>query len=72
MCIRDRVWFDRSRYNYIDYEIGYGNVEVGFSCIIKQGDDRLYSFKIDGITSSVFQKKLVLMLEGSWWIKTKV
>ena len=36
-----QVWFDRSRYNYIDYEIGYGNVEVGFSCIIKQGDDIL-------------------------------
>ena len=29
-----QVWFDRSRYNYIDYEIGHGNVEVGFSCII--------------------------------------
>ena len=28
-----QVWFDRSRYNYIDYEIGYGNVEVGFSCM---------------------------------------
>ena len=34
-----QIWFDRSRYNYIDYEIGHGNVEVGFSCIIKQGDD---------------------------------
>ena len=32
-----QIWFDRS--NYIDYEIGHGNVEVGFSCIIKQGDD---------------------------------
>ena len=30
-------WFDRRRYNYIDYEIGLGNVEVGFTCIIKQG-----------------------------------
>ena len=28
-----QIWFDRSRYNYIDYEIGHGNVEVGFSCI---------------------------------------
>ena len=27
-----QIWFDRSRYNYIDYEIGHGNVEVGFSC----------------------------------------
>ena len=36
-----QIWFDRSRYNYIDYEIGHGNVEVGFSCIIKQGDDYL-------------------------------
>ena len=26
----------------------------------------------DSITSPVFQKKLVLMLKGSWWIKTKV
>ena len=26
------IWFERSRYNYIDYEIGHGNVEVGFSC----------------------------------------
>ena len=40
-----QIWFDRRRYNYIDYEIGHGNVEVGFTCIIKQGDDRLYSFK---------------------------
>ena len=37
-----QIWFDRSHYNYIDYEIGHGNVEVGFSCIIKQGDDYLY------------------------------
>ena len=42
-----QIWFDRSRYNYIDYEIGHGNVEVGFSCIIKQGDDYLYSFRIE-------------------------
>ena len=28
-----QIWFDRSHYNYIDYEIGHGNVEVGFSCI---------------------------------------
>lgn len=26
------IWFERSRYNYLDYEIGLGNVEVGFSC----------------------------------------
>ena len=39
------IWFERSRYNYIDYEIGHGNVEVGFSCIIKQEDDYLYSFQ---------------------------
>ena len=26
-----QIWFDRSRYNYIDYEIGHGNVEVGFT-----------------------------------------
>ena len=29
-----QIWFDRSRYNYIDYEIGHGNVEVGFTCIV--------------------------------------
>ena len=23
-----QIWFDRSRYNYIDYEIGHGNVEA--------------------------------------------
>ena len=38
---------DRSQYNYLNYEIGHGNVEVGFTCIIKLGDDRLYSFKIE-------------------------
>ena len=32
-----QICFDRSRYNYIDYEIGHGNVEMGFTCIIKQG-----------------------------------
>ena len=53
-----QVWFDRSRYNYIDYEIGYGNVEVGFSCIIKQGDDRLYSFKIEPTTGGSFFRML--------------
>ena len=42
-----QICFDRSRYNYIDYEIGHGNVEMGFTCIIKQGDDYLYSFKIE-------------------------
>ena len=31
------IWFERSRYNYLDYEIGLGNVEVGFSCTIKRG-----------------------------------
>lgn len=23
------AWFERSRYNYLDYEIGHGKVEVG-------------------------------------------
>lgn len=36
------IWFERSRYNYLDYEIGLGNVEVGFSCTIKLGNDLLY------------------------------
>ena len=53
-----QIWFDRSRYNYIDYEIGHGNVEVGFSCIIKQGDDFLYSFKIEPITGGSFFRML--------------
>ena len=53
-----QVWFDRSRYNYIDYEIGYGNVEVGFSCIIKQGDDYLYSFRIEPTTGGSFFRML--------------
>ena len=56
-----QIWFDRSRYNYIDYEIGHGNVEVGFTCIIKQGDDRLYSFKIEPTTGvSFFQDAKLL------------
>lgn len=53
-----QIWFDRSRYNYIDYEIGHGNVEVGFSCIIKQGDDYLYSFRIESPTGGSFFRML--------------
>ena len=53
-----QICFDRSRYNYIDYEIGHGNVEVGFTCIIKQGDDRLYSFKIESPTVGSFFRML--------------
>lgn len=53
-----QIWFDRRRYNYIDYEIGHGNVEVGFTCIIKQGDDRLYSFKIEPTTGVSFFRML--------------
>ena len=53
-----QIWFDRSRYNYIDYEIGHGNVEVGFSCIIKQGDDYLYSFRIESTTGGSFFRML--------------
>ena len=52
------IWFERSRYNYIDCEIGHGNVEVGFSCIIKQGDDYLYSFKIEPPTGGSFFRML--------------
>ncbi len=50
--------FDRRRYNYIDYEIGHGNVEVGFTCIIKQGDDCLYSFNIEPTTGGSFFRML--------------
>jgi len=53
-----QIWFDRSRYNYIDYEIGHGNVEVGFTCIIKQGDDYLYSFRIEPTTGGSFFRML--------------
>ena len=53
-----QIWFERSRYNYIDYEIGHGNVEVGFSCIIKQGDDYLYSFRIESTTGGSFFRML--------------
>ena len=53
-----QIWFDRSRYNYIDYEIGHGNVEVGFSCIIKQGDDYLYTFRIEPTTGGSFFRML--------------
>ena len=48
----------RSRCNYLDYEIGHGNVEVGFSCIIKQGDDCLYSFRIEPTTGGSFFRML--------------
>lgn len=53
-----QIWFERSRYNYIDYEIGHGNMEVGFSCIIKQGDDYLYSFRIESTTGASFFRML--------------
>ena len=52
------VCFDRSHYNYIDYEIGHGNVEVGFSCVIRQGDDFLYTFHIEPITGGSFFRML--------------
>ena len=48
------IGFERSRCNYLDYESGHGNVEVGFSCIIKQGDDCLYSFRIEPTTGGSF------------------
>ena len=44
------IWFERSRYNYLDYEIGLGNVEVGFSCTIKLGNDLLYAFDMESPT----------------------
>lgn len=53
-----QIWFNRSHYNYIDYEIGHGNVEVGFTCIIKQGDDYLYSFKIEPTIGGSFFRML--------------
>ena len=48
------IGFEWSRCNYLDYESGHGNVEVGFSCIIKQGDDCLYSFRIEPTTGGSF------------------
>ena len=47
------IWFERSRYNYIDYEIGHGNVEVGFSCTIKLGNDLLYAFDMESPTGGL-------------------
>ena len=63
-----QICFDRSRYNYIDYEIGHGNVEVGFTCIIKQGDDYLYSFKIEPTTGGSFFR----MLTEDLWLDTRL
>ena len=45
-----QIWFERSRYNYIDYEIGHGNVEVGFSCAMKLGKELLYVFDLESPT----------------------
>lgn len=45
-----QIWFERSRYNYIDYEIGHGNVEVGFSCAMKLGKELLYAFDLESPT----------------------
>ena len=47
-----QIWFDRSRYNYIDYEIGHGNVEVGFTGI----DDDIHV----GAVHQVFQDAKLL------------
>ena len=52
------IGFDRSHYNYIDYEIGHGNVEVGFRCFINHGDEFLYSFKIISPTGGSFFRML--------------
>ena len=53
-----QIWFGLCRDNYIDYEIGHGNGEVGFSCIIKQGDDSLYTFRIEPTTGGSFFRML--------------
>ena len=45
-----QIWFDRSHYNYIDYEIGHGNVEVGVSCAMKLGKELLYVFDMESPT----------------------
>ncbi len=52
------VWFDRSRYNYLDYENGHGNVEAGFHYTIYQGDDLLYSFVMEAPTGGIRFKLL--------------
>lgn len=61
-----QICFDRSRYNYIDYKIGHGNVEVGFTCIIKQKDDWLYSFKIESPTVGSFFRFSILPMLQMW------
>ena len=47
------IWFERSRYNYLDYETGHGNVEMGFSCTIKLGNDLLYAFDMESPTGGL-------------------
>lgn len=44
------VWFERRRYNYLDYEKNCGNIEVGFHYTICHGDDLLYSFDMEAPT----------------------
>ena len=45
-------------YRYSLSTVYHGNVEVGFSCIIKQGDDCLYSFRIEPTTGGSFFRML--------------
>ena len=41
-----QIWFDRSRYNYIDYEIGHGNVESQALTMISTSERFIRSFRM--------------------------
>ncbi len=54
-----QIWFDRSHYNYIDLRKSAMEMwRWAFSCIIKQGDDYLYSFRIVPTTGGSFFRML--------------
>ena len=46
------IWFERSRYNYIDYEIGHGNVDRNLidqgyiRCALEQADPQHETIRI--------------------------
>ncbi len=48
------IWFERRRYNYLDYENSHGSVEVGFHYTIYHGDDLLYSFDMEAPTGGAW------------------
>ena len=57
------IWFERRRYNYLEYEIGHGNVEVGIDYTIYQGDDPLYAFDLEAPAGG---SRFQLLTEDLW------